>query len=447
MRGLFRFPDYYHIRKAVQHIKQIKTTNKQLLTINHSAMPAMKGSYNKASKSPPLSEQQLETLNSKFKERSHDIPCPHCKKPTTFHFKGKCATTGHTSEPEFKCAACNRIMHAYAMYLIVTNTTSDMEEDSFPPSTSDTQTSETQPLENSNPTAESQITEAPDLQTLFQMVKSLTIELQQARMEITRLHEELRGNNKQEPAIASTTAASATNNHMEEEFPTLPTTSAPWRHPEKVMALKHSLSRAKEKRMESAARFFHQPSPNQGFQYMYLPTKARVPLGKLRTTFKQLGINNGRLLDLHYPDRNIVAVLVHNDYAPEFKELIIKRGIKINTDFDPRSGSILKDPKYANESPEKRDEIAQEIHDAHLNKALTFIRGPAKLAVARFFASKNWITQEYLQEILYYDQNMTSPNAIFDMNTDDSVNTDIEMVCVDEDDSHSTHSNHSESSQ
>jgi hypothetical protein len=167
---------------------------------------------------------------------------------------------------------------------------------------------------------------------------------------------------------------------------------------------------------------------------MYLPTKARVPLGKLRTTFKQLGVNNGRLLDLHYPDRNIVAVLVHNDYAPDFKALLTKRGIKLQTDFDPRSGSILKDPKYANETPDKRDEIAQELHDAHLAKALTFIRGPAKLAVARFFASKNWITKEYLQEILNNELKTNNPNAVFDM-----IDTDVDMGGANDDDTNPKH--------
>ncbi|KAG0802931.1 hypothetical protein G6F18_014088 [Rhizopus arrhizus] len=53
---------------------------------------------------------------------------------------------------------------------------------------------------------------------------------------------------------------------------------------------------------EAAARFFQPPSTNQGFQYLYVSTKSRVPVGKLRSYLRNMGVNNARVLDIHYPD-------------------------------------------------------------------------------------------------------------------------------------------------
>ncbi|KAG1457044.1 hypothetical protein G6F56_006698 [Rhizopus delemar] len=239
----------------------------------------------------------------------------------------------------------------------------------------------------------------PDMQTLFQMLMTLTTELQQARTEIANLKEQL--NVKQQQQLSP-----APPINLEDDFPALPVSkyqSAPWHQPQKVLSLAQIVSKNQEKREATAARFFQVPSTTQGFQYLYLPTKARIPLGKLRTTFKKLGVNNGRLLDLHYPDRNIVAVLVHNDYAPELTELLSKKGVKLNTTFDPCAASVLKDPKYATDTLEQRQQIAQQIHNQRIQKALVHIRGPAKFAVARFFAHKSWITKTQLDEVLATD--------------------------------------------
>lgn len=177
---------------------------------------------------------------------------------------------------------------------------------------------------------------------------------------------------------------------------------------------------------------------------MYVPTKARVALGKLRTTFKKTGINNGRLLDVHYPDRNIVAVLVHNDYAPELKDILSKRGITLRSDFDPCDGRVLKDPKFANAPEEERHQLAQQLHTQRIKKALDHIRGPAKYAVARFFATKNWINKTELDELLATDpasshSHHADPTDIF-ITDSPAIPSDMEDEILEEDDSYSMHS-------
>lgn len=49
-----------------------------------------------------------------------------------------------------------------------------------------------------------------------------------------------------------------------------------------------------------------------------------------------------RILDIHYPNRNFAALLVHNDYAADFQKLLESKRVHITDNFDP----ILKDPQY-----------------------------------------------------------------------------------------------------
>ncbi|KAI7902147.1 uncharacterized protein BX663DRAFT_561725 [Cokeromyces recurvatus] len=152
-----------------------------------------------------------------------------------------------------------------------------------------------------------------------------TIVVPQQQKVIAQLTEELRLTRSGPPQLPP--AATLSWFTDEEDFSTLPETQyslAPWHQPDRVLALIKNLVQHQAIREAAAARLFQAPSATRGFQYLYIPTKVHVPLGKLRTTFKKLEVNNGRFLDLHYADCNIVAVLVHNDYAPELQELLTK---------------------------------------------------------------------------------------------------------------------------
>ncbi|KAI7902137.1 uncharacterized protein BX663DRAFT_552561 [Cokeromyces recurvatus] len=116
-----------------------------------------------------------------------------------------------------------------------------------------------------------------------------------------------------------------------------------------------------------------------------IPTKTRIPVGKLRTILRHLGISNGQLLDIHYPARNLAAILVHNDYSSELKSTLKQRGVTVDEEFDPSNGKTLMDPKYNDHSEYQRDQIGSFIHKRRLATALQHIREPVKFAVARYF--------------------------------------------------------------
>ncbi|KAI8971974.1 hypothetical protein BDF20DRAFT_915714 [Mycotypha africana] len=293
------------------------------------------------------------------------------------------------SEPLFKCSSCSRQVKANAMFAIL-----------HPPSSYQTTNPET--VTQAASTATSTLDPQQQIAELTTLVTSLTQQLQAAQQEIEKLRVQL---NAQHPSSQDAPAAQ-------------PDMAAlPWRDPARLEQLKRSMEQNREQRrlqrQEAAARILQAPSNNQGFQYIYLPTKARIPIGQLRNHFRKLGLNNSRLLDTHYPDRNIVAVLVHNDYASEFKDQLRKFKITIQESFNPTSGTILKDPKYNDLSDNERDDMARQLHQTRIMNALKYIRILVKYAVARHFLETNQITKELYSTIASNRNQQTSESPFF----------------------------------
>jgi hypothetical protein len=106
-----------------------------------------------------------------------------------------------------------------------------------------------------------------------------------------------------------------------------------------------------------------------------------------------LDINNNRIIDIHYPDRNIVALLIHNDYEDELRQQLHRFKVTIKEDFNPCDPQVFRDPKYADRTPAKRENLAFIHHCNRIERAPQYIRVPVKSAVARYFYLKGWISK------------------------------------------------------
>ncbi|KAL9558700.1 hypothetical protein PS6_001168 [Mucor atramentarius] len=235
-----------------------------------------------------------------------------------------------------------------------------------------TSTTDTPTLTQTSSTADPQAV----IHHLQQMVEKPTSELSKANLAIQHLRSQLNSVTSQGSSTANSqefpTIAEATNSNNT-QFP-----NAPWHNQAKLDSIKQSLARHKDlrraQREAAAARFFQSPSVNQGFKYLYLPTKARIPVGTLRKMFRRMGINNARLLDIHCP----------------------KHRISHDENFNPNSGSILEDPKLKDLSDTERDDFTRTQQIKRLESAVQHIRAPVKYPVARYFYEKNYITKEFM---------------------------------------------------
>jgi hypothetical protein len=93
------------------------------------------------------------------------------------------------------------------------------------------------------------------------------------------------------------------------------------------------------------ARTFAPPSNDQGIQYIYVPTNKRCPIKIMRTRLTCLGLERRRVIDIHYPDQNVVAILVHNDCAAETLQCLKKKPESPQSNLIHCTPSVLRNPK------------------------------------------------------------------------------------------------------
>ncbi|CAO3660637.1 hypothetical protein G6F70_003681 [Rhizopus microsporus] len=141
----------------------------------------------------------------------------------------------------------------------------------------------------------------------------------------------------------------------------------------------------------AAARTFTVPSVNHGYKFLYLPLRHHLPIGQLRSRLRQLNINTCRIFNVHYPDRHLVALLIHNDYENELHLQPKKFKIPIQDDYDPLDPSNLRNPDYDDWDEASRTIAARGLFLYHILHALDYLKGPAKQSVASFFANKGYI--------------------------------------------------------
>ncbi|KAI9365887.1 hypothetical protein BD770DRAFT_294893, partial [Pilaira anomala] len=68
---------------------------------------------------------------------------------------------------------------------------------------------------------------------------------------------------------------------------------------------------------------------------IHLNLKYRDKASAVRTKLRALGIDNGRILDLHFPTRGVVSILIHSDYLPTLTSILEKHELNPLTDFNP----------------------------------------------------------------------------------------------------------------
>lgn len=153
--------------------------------------------------------------------------------------------------------------------------------------------------------------------------------------------------------------------------------------------------------MAKALKSFSAPTTtHQGFTYLYYPCKSRISRKTQRQNLKSLDVNNSRVLDIHYPSRTVVALLVHNDYREEIVMTLKKHGVSNLPDFSPTHHTTISDPQFKDLTATEKSQLAIEKHNNRLVRALSFIKDHIAKAVARFFEEQFWISKEQLASFI-----------------------------------------------
>ncbi|KAI8046932.1 uncharacterized protein B0P05DRAFT_454044, partial [Gilbertella persicaria] len=128
------------------------------------------------------------------------------------------------------------------------------------------------------------------------------------------------------------------------------------------------------------------------YEYVYLPNKYRDRLSAFRRKLRLIGLDNSRVLDVHYPARNVVALLIHSAYKEDLLKVMAKYSLPVLTDFDPFSGANVKDPAFASLDADALSAKARELQQARLVRALGYIREQVRRQVAYDFVRQGWLS-------------------------------------------------------
>ncbi|KAG2192541.1 hypothetical protein INT47_011654 [Mucor saturninus] len=174
---------------------------------------------------------------------------------------------------------------------------------------------------------------------------------------------------KQSTADCNTTKATKINNELPKTtFANMTKKPVPFKTPRK---------RTTSKQRKAAARIFEAPAEttsSNAFLYLYLPNKYRVRIKEFRRKLQTMGIDNGRILDIHYPARGVVALLIHHSYQVELDSIFTKSDITPVKQFDPTAATHVNDPSLRHLTADKRASKAVEFHQTRLILGLKFIR-------------------------------------------------------------------------
>ncbi|KAI7872345.1 hypothetical protein BDF14DRAFT_1877565 [Spinellus fusiger] len=134
-------------------------------------------------------------------------------------------------------------------------------------------------------------------------------------------------------------------------------------------------------------RALQEPTGPSVYDFVYLPCRRYLKYGQIRKMLGSLKIQQSRIIDIHFPARGTIALLVHGSFKQELKEKLEKSKIKLQASFDPVAATVIADPKLQQESDSTKAVMAQKLFEQRMSN--TCLRAPIHLgySIARHFGS------------------------------------------------------------
>ncbi|KAI8979167.1 hypothetical protein BDF20DRAFT_819578, partial [Mycotypha africana] len=189
------------------------------------------------------------------------------------------------------------------------------------------------------------------------------------------------------------------------------------------------------KRREAIVRGFNLDTGEQGYEYVYIHRSRRYTRMEVRRNLRVLGIDAARILDVAFPARGIIGLLIHVQFKASFLESLERAKVQTVADFDPLDPAHLGDPRFATASVADREVAAMRFHSRRCLHALNFVidhHKDAAVAVAKVFAEQAWITEEDLARVIaatrpkLFERPKYSRNAVFGSGDFESDNDDTD---------------------
>ncbi|KAI8635735.1 hypothetical protein BD408DRAFT_323001, partial [Parasitella parasitica] len=154
------------------------------------------------------------------------------------------------------------------------------------------------------------------------------------------------------------------------------------------------------KRRLAAGRLFQSAATKgqQGYQYVYIGRSGKIQRSEVRSAFRKVGVDTGRVLDICFPASGVIGVLLHLQYVDSFLACMKKCEAEIIDNFEPLDPKHIADPHYADLDNEEREQLIYEFTNTRALQTLSFLRPLSVSGVGKYFVSAGWISQEELDK-------------------------------------------------
>jgi len=152
---------------------------------------------------------------------------------------------------------------------------------------------------------------------------------------------------------------------------------------------------------KAAARAFTKVSATQGFKFLYVHTRGKTPRNIVRSRLRKMGVNPARIIDIHYPDNQVMSLLIHNDYESELLSVFSNYDVTTIEDFNPVDPSILHDPDFKDWDEKILASKAEELFSKRLiSTVLRVTPVSLQVALSRSFFESKWLTEAQYSALL-----------------------------------------------
>ncbi|KAJ8651270.1 hypothetical protein O0I10_013249 [Lichtheimia ornata] len=120
---------------------------------------------------------------------------------------------------------------------------------------------------------------------------------------------------------------------------------------------------------------------------VYLKSPQRTSHGEARRALAIFKIPQARIIDVHFPIRGIIGLLIHADFKAELLDLL--KQAKVNpVDFTPTAAATIINPEYADYTNEQRAAKAKELYSNRMLRACARLpKAYLGAAILRHFVS------------------------------------------------------------
>ncbi|ORY89850.1 hypothetical protein BCR43DRAFT_421993, partial [Syncephalastrum racemosum] len=132
-------------------------------------------------------------------------------------------------------------------------------------------------------------------------------------------------------------------------------------------------------------RLFSPPSGPQGYSFVYLHRSHRLSHSEVRKAMRDLDVDQSLIIDVNFPVKGVVGLLVHDAFTPELRERLRLAKIPLQ-DFDPLDPSHVTAPEFTSQSHAEKIARARELYQGRMLAAcLRMPKAHLGLAVLQFF--------------------------------------------------------------